>query len=128
MRNLSLRFVITLVTFCIGVTLVSVWIIHRRSQLEVAKSDAVAKPKIPADTLITLQRTGCYGTCPSYALTITADGTVVFNGTAYWVKKESIMFGERYGITMSKISQEQMLQLISEFEKANYFSLRDSYR
>src|SRR5207253_387703 len=31
------------------------------------------------------------------------------------------------GIITSKISQEQLRQLISEFEKADYFSLRDSY-
>src|SRR6059058_5801427 len=36
--------------------------------------------EIPKDTLITLERTACFGTCPVYKLTISADGKVAFEG------------------------------------------------
>jgi len=73
---------------------------------------------IPPDTIITLERTICFGTCPAYKLTISADGAVVFTGEDYVREK---------GTVHSNISKEQLKQLISEFTKSQYFSLRDSY-
>jgi hypothetical protein len=59
---------------------------------------------------------------------VTADGTVVFNATAYWVKKNGAMQGlKESGVLFSKVSQDTLRQLVSEFDKANYFSLKDSY-
>ena len=72
---------------------------------------------IPPDTIITLERTVCFGTCPAYKLTISADGAVVFTGEEYVREK---------GTVHSKISKDQVKQLISEFTKTQYFSLRDS--
>src|SRR5215510_11697948 len=65
-----------------------------RSQLQFAKEDMFLLPlifglcfshcqDIPPDTLITLEHTECYGECPSYELTIRADGTVVFVGRRF---------------------------------------------
>lgn len=127
MRTLSLRFIVAVITFFIGVSIASVWLFHQYSQSQMAKSEITAEPKIPADTLITLQRTGCYGSCPSYTLTVAADGTVVFNATAYWAGEGKSSRLKQSGIIMSKVSQEQVSQLISEFERAGYFSLGDSY-
>jgi hypothetical protein len=73
---------------------------------------------IPSDTTITLERTICFGTCPAYKLSISADGAVVFTGEEFVKEK---------GIVHSRINQEQLEQLISEFTKARYFSLNDSY-
>jgi hypothetical protein len=73
---------------------------------------------IPSDTIITLDRTMCLGTCPSYNLSVRADGTVVFTGREY--TKEN-------GTVHSSISKDQLKQLISEFTKAQYFSFRDHY-
>jgi hypothetical protein len=127
MRNLSLRFIVALVTFCLGVILASVWLINRFSQPQPAKSESPAESEIPADLLITFQRTGCYGQCPSYTLTIDSGGSVVFHASSYWVRKEGVGFRKESGVVLSKISSGQVRQLISEFEKANYFSLRDDY-
>ncbi|MEK6304520.1 MAG: DUF6438 domain-containing protein [Acidobacteriota bacterium] len=77
-----------------------------------------AAQQVPQDTLITLERTVCYGTCPSYKLTISADGAVVFEGRRF-VKK--------IGTVQSTISQEQLRKLIDRFEKINYFQLRSRY-
>jgi len=73
---------------------------------------------IPPDTLITIKRTVCYGTCPDYTVTITADGSVTFAGREYVKTK---------GTFKSTISRETLRQLIAEFEKVKYFSLHDRY-
>lgn len=73
---------------------------------------------IPQDTLITLERTACYGFCPDYKLTISADGSVTFEGHRF-VKK--------VGSVQSSISQERLKELLAAFGNINYFSLRDQY-
>lgn len=73
---------------------------------------------IPGDTVITLERTGCYGMCPIYKITISADGSVIFEGNRF-VKK--------VGSAKSVISQEQIRELIAAFEKFKYFDLKDRY-
>jgi hypothetical protein len=88
-----------------------------------ANPGTVAQPTaspeaIPADTLITLERIGCYGTCPVYKLAISADGKVVFEGKAF-VKKA--------GRAEDRITSSQLSELIRAFNNADYFSLKDSY-
>lgn len=73
---------------------------------------------LPQDTLITLERTVCYGTCPSYKLTISADGSVLFEGR---------QFVKKVGTAESTISQEGLRELIERFQKINYFHLRNRY-
>ena len=68
--------------------------------------------------VITLERTECYGPCPVYRLTITGDGSVVYEGKN---------FVKATGRQTTTISQERMRQLVSEFEKADFISLADSY-
>lgn len=70
------------------------------------------------DDSITLERTACFGTCPMYKIDITSDGTVTFKGER---------FTKTTGIAKGKISVADFRQLVSEFEKINYFSLPDSY-
>jgi hypothetical protein len=81
-------------------------------------SQAVLKNEIPKDTIISLERTRCFGTCPSYKLTISANGTVVFEGHQYVKQK---------GRVKDHISEDKLRELISEFEKINYFSSRNKY-
>jgi len=69
--------------------------------------------------MITLERTGCYGRCPSYTLTITADGAVIFHGRRF-VKQE-------WTIIKSAITQDQLKQLMAEFDRVKFFSLEDDY-
>lgn len=73
---------------------------------------------VPADTLISLERTECFGTCPVYKVTISADGTVTFDG------KRLV---EKTGVAEGRISREEVGELIAGFEAANYFSLKDAY-
>jgi len=73
---------------------------------------------IPPDTLITLRRTDCFYTCPDYLVTITADGTVKYEGYANVGVK---------GTFQTQISREKVQLLVAAFRKAKFFSLRDSY-
>jgi hypothetical protein len=84
--------------------------------------DLIYFPLLPPETLtdleITLERTGCYGTCPIYSLTISGDGNVVYEGTRF-VKTE--------GIHSFQIPQENVEELVSLFYQKDYFSLNDRY-
>jgi hypothetical protein len=73
---------------------------------------------IPKDTTITLERTECFGSCPSYKLTVSADGAVSFTG------KKNV---KTVGNAQSRINPKQMKQLVAAFERIDYFSLRDDY-
>ncbi len=82
------------------------------------QSQTLSEPSVPSDTLISLRRTGCFGSCPDYSLTITADGIVTFEGRLYVRVK---------GVARNRMSREKLRMLIEEFEIAKYFSLNDSY-
>ncbi|SRR6266545_2439426 len=86
----------------------------------VSYSGQTAIPQnVPQDLMITLERTSCFGICPVYKLTITADGAVVFEGRRN-VKQE--------GTTIrSAISQERLKQLMAEFDRVRFFSLETNY-
>lgn len=76
---------------------------------------------IPADLEIKLERTGCFAganACPTYKLTVNADGSVVFEGIDLTTVK---------GRAEDKISPEKMRLLIAEFQRADFFNLKDSY-
>lgn len=74
--------------------------------------------EIPPDLAITLERTRCYGFCPSYVLKISANGKVAYEGRA------SVKL---VGQAESSISHEKLRALISAFEKINYFDLKAAY-
>src|SRR6187402_3273520 len=69
-----------------------------------------------ATAVATLERTGCYGECPVYRLTVNSDGTVVYVGTRY-VKV--------LGRQVYKISEAQLSELQAAFEHANFSQMRD---
>ena len=82
-------------------------------------STVEACQKCESDVLITIKRLACFGDCPIYSAQIYTDGTVVYVGEEY-VKTT----GER----RHKISKESIEALIKEFEKIDYWSLKDEYR
>ncbi|MEP7049721.1 MAG: DUF6438 domain-containing protein [Pseudomonadota bacterium] len=63
-----------------------------------------------------LERTGCYGECPVYRLTVSSDGSVVYVGTR-WVKA--------IGMKQYKISDAQLAELRAAFDRANFAQLHD---
>ena len=68
--------------------------------------------------VIILKRAGCLGHCPIYDLTVLGSGKVIFDGQGFVDKK---------GIQTKEISKEKVMELVSEFEKINFFSLNDKY-
>ena len=70
------------------------------------------------DGMIRLERSVCFGTCPSYKVTIASDGTVTFEGRDFVKTK---------GTATAQIKPDDFKQLASEFEKIKYFSLDGKY-
>jgi hypothetical protein len=68
--------------------------------------------------VITLKRTPCFGACPIYSVTIYGNGTVVYEGERF-VK----VTGKR----THRISKASVRELVDEFFRIGYFSLRDEY-
>lgn len=68
--------------------------------------------------VITLERTVCYGTCPSYQVTIASDGAVTFEGRDFVRTK---------GTASAQIKPDDFDKLVNEFEKIKYFSLDERY-
>jgi hypothetical protein len=79
---------------------------------------AEVSQKCEKDIVITIQRSACFGNCPIYSAQIYADGAVVYVGDEFVKEK-----GER----RFKIPQENIQKLIKEFERIDYFSLKDKY-
>jgi len=76
------------------------------------------KPTNFENLMITLERTACFGTCPIYKLTIKGDGTVIYEGER---------FVNVTGTQTTKISSDKIRELVDEFYKSGYFSLKESY-
>jgi hypothetical protein len=73
-----------------------------------------AAPSIDADTSITLQRSACFGVCPSYSLSIEGDGVVSYIGASF-VKVR--------GAASSQISSSAVQGLVDDMWSAGYFDL-----
>jgi len=101
---MSLAKAISVVWFALALSL---WNAHLGSQRTIAP-----------DTLIKLERPGCFLGCPDYIVMISADGTVTFEGKANVKVK---------GKAQSNIGREKVQSLVAAFEKAKFFSLRDRY-
>jgi hypothetical protein len=67
---------------------------------------------------MTLNRTRCYGICPSYTLTVSSEGAVIYHGDAY----------VRYcGDFSGHVSHGAVLKLVDLFKTADYFNVFDRY-
>lgn len=68
------------------------------------------------DVEISLERTVCFGTCPAYRVTVYGDGMVVFKGDVSTRIR---------GFKIDKIGEDKVRQLLGEFDKADFFALKD---
>lgn len=81
--------------------------------------------EIPKDLAITLKRSMCFGWCPAYTLTMTANGFVKFTPTgAYAYRGDGVT--PSFPLTGS-ITADQLSALLTEFEKIKFYSLRNHY-
>jgi hypothetical protein len=74
--------------------------------------------QLTVEPAITLERTACFGGCPVYRLWVAPSGEVTYEGKAH-VRK--------LGPATGKIPLERLLGLLSELEKAGYFSFASRY-
>lgn len=105
----------------VGVIFISCSILEKRSLLE--KDDRVDF-KLSSDTLISIEHTEYLGQC--YTLVISADGNVILTPTKYMGYGDPDV-PQKVPIK-SRITNKQLVQIIREFEKEDFFSLKDTYR
>lgn len=79
----------------------------------------VAAPVIHANSQvsITLQRSGCFGSCPSYTVTVSTDG-IVFDGGSYVTAP---------GKHTDKIDPDEVRTLAKRFVRADFYSMDSEY-
>jgi hypothetical protein len=86
------------------------------------------KITLDKETVITLQVTTCHRGCSPFTVAINADGTVVFEGSKYvYDSQTGKETSQPLGTHTTKISREQLEQLVSEFDRIDYFNLKDKY-
>jgi hypothetical protein len=79
------------------------------------KSAATQKSDEP---VFVLQKTACFGECPVYTLKIFSDGLVTLKGEH---------FVDKIGNYTNQIPADEVQQLISDFQSANFFDFQDEY-
>lgn len=67
---------------------------------------------------MSLRRTVCFGTCPSYSLTVLGNGSVIYHGDG---------FVHYCGDYRGNVSRQVVHQLVDVFRKADYFRLFSRY-
>lgn len=79
----------------------------------------VAAPVLRPDSkvTITLERTGCYGTCPSYTVAVSTDG-IVFDGRE---------FVAIHGKHTDTADADEVRRLAKKFVSADFYSMDDRY-
>lgn len=79
----------------------------------------VDNANVPTEgTLITLERTACFGACPIYTVSIDGNGRIVYNG---------LDFVTATGEQTAQIDPQQVQELIDFMINGDYFELEDAY-
>lgn len=80
----------------------------------------VPPPPLHLDSAITitLERTGCFGSCPSYSVTLANSG-ITFDGRFYVVAKDK---------HIAVLDQKDLRTLAQKFIKSDFYSMADQYR
>ncbi len=87
-----------------------------RKAMSPPAEDSLAQPAVkPA---ITLERTACFGGCPVYRLSVSPTGEVRYEGKAHV---------RRLGMATGRIPQQRLDGLLTELDKAGYFSFASRY-
>jgi len=73
---------------------------------------------VPPDFRIDFERGPCFGTCPVYALTVGADGSVVYDGR---------QFVETQGERTASLTESQLQELVDAVRSTDFFGLADRY-
>lgn len=72
----------------------------------------------PRQIVITLERTACFGSCPSYRVTITGSGEVEYEGRS---------LVKIVGIRKGTLEKQEVLKLVDELLRAHFFDAASEY-
>ncbi len=89
--------------------------------LSIFAACASAKPEVALSEkypVISLDRSGCFGSCPAYTLTLRGDGSATYIG------KSDV---QRVGNWRAKVDEKSLRYLMSAFEAIKFFELKDVY-
>jgi hypothetical protein len=87
-----------------------------RKEVSPPFSDSAAQ--VVVTPVITLERTACFGGCPVYRLWVSPTGEVTYEGKAHV---------RRLGTATGKVPKQRLDRLLTELEKAGYFSFASRY-
>ena len=121
MNQGSFRIIAVVITLAVVMTLTGIWLISHRDSTQVEPTIDIEQ-HIPEDATVMLARTGCSpGTCPTYKVTVRADGTVLSEGPIFWLDYQE---SRNTTPTTTHISQDEVRQLLREFLRIDYFSIK----
>jgi hypothetical protein len=83
-----------------------------------APTAPIVARELPADLSIELERTWCYGSCPTYKVKVDGSGLVTWDGLTYVDSK---------GTQGALISVDALLALVTRFDAIGFSKLHDSY-
>lgn len=81
-------------------------------------ADNVATRGDDGDPVITLERTPCFGGCPVYRIAVSPTGDITYEGRANV---------RRLGAATGRVSPAHVQALLSELDRAGYFSFANRY-
>ncbi len=86
---------------------------------EILPVNKIPFPEVVGDEFqITLERSSCYGMCPDYTVTISGNGEVTYEG-----RHHTLVEGKK----IYAIPRAAVLDLLNDFRKADFWSLKDKY-
>jgi hypothetical protein len=77
-----------------------------------------SQDRVAADASITLERTACFGGCPVYRISVSPEGVISYEGKAHV---------RRLGAATGQIPPHRVNALLSELDRAGYFSFANRY-
>ncbi|HZB27348.1 MAG TPA: DUF6438 domain-containing protein [Gemmatimonadales bacterium] len=80
--------------------------------------DEPAEVSTAATPVVTLERTACFGRCPVYRISVSPSGEVFYEGRAHV---------RHLGEARGQVPAERVHALLSELERAGYFSFATRY-
>ena len=101
-------------------------VIHQENKLQLIGRDTIYMRKWTSDDVkketkedyIKIKRTGCFGTCPIYEMTLFDDGSAAFHGKRF-VRTE--------GNAMYQFEKDRIQELLIRAEELNFKNFEESY-
>ena len=113
MKKIKILSAIILVVTIVAIAAMTLYVVLEQEKIK----NSQYEPTDISNVVITLQRSGCLGTCSVYNLTIYGNGTVIYEG----IEHVNIT-----GLQRSNISEDNIRQLLYEFKNIDYFSLNET--